>query len=159
MKTLRRHQISNTDYFLTVVTHARQPILLRDIGLFWECWSGIQPIAWAILPDHFHCIVNNGNSTISDIVRLFKIRYSRRFRDRYRSGPVWQNRFWDHVIRDQDDKNHHVDYIHFNPVKHGLVPDPFRYEYSSIQKWLESGHYLRDWGVQKEFAFDGDYVE
>ncbi len=112
-----------------------------------------------VLPDHFHVIVRSRDVAISNIMHDFKIRYSKRFRDLYRDGRVWQNRFWDHVIRDQRDMNKHVDYIHYNPVRHGIVDDPFDYEHSSLQRWFEEGYYPRNWGVQKEISFTGDFGE
>lgn len=111
-----------------------------------------------ILPDHIHLIINSGTNNISDIVYNFKIRYSRLYRDRYGAGRVWQNRFWDHTIRDQGDFNRHLDYIHYNPVKHGLINDPHLYRYSSLKEWYNRGYYQRDWGV-KEIEFNEQFGE
>jgi len=76
-----------------------------------------------------------------------------------RSGRIWQNRFWDHAIRDQEDLNRHLDYIHYNPVKHGLCKSPAKYSESSFGTYLERGFYDVDWGVNEELAFDGDFGE
>jgi putative transposase len=51
------------------------------------------------------------------------------------TGRIWQHRFWEHVIRGEKDLERHLNYIHFNPVKHGIVSDPFHYKYSSIVKF------------------------
>jgi len=59
---------------------------------------------------------------------------------------LWQRRFWDHIIRDEDDLKMHVDYIHYNPVKHGLVARPEDYPYSSYRYWFERGYYEEEWG-------------
>jgi putative transposase len=64
------------------------------------------------------------------------------------SGRIWQNRFWDHIIRDQKDMNRHIDYVHFNPAKHGYVNSPFNWTYSSIHEYHEEGFYSRDWGLR-----------
>ena len=64
-----------------------------------------------------------------------------------RPGRVWQNRFWERIIRDPKDLNNHLDYIHFNPVKHGLVDDPFEYTHSSLGNYFKKGSYSRDWRV------------
>ena len=159
MKTLRRFDIRQTYYFITVATHKRERLLLRDTGLFWNCWKNVDINTWVILPDHFHLLLLIENVGISKIIHNFKITYSRRYRDRYRKGRVWQNRFWDHIIRNQVDMNRHIDYIHYNPVKHRLTDDPFAYEHSSLNKYFAEGYYQRDWGVKEKLQFDGDYGE
>lgn len=159
MKSFKRYNFKNTFYFLTAVTYNREKLLLEDPGLFWLCWSGLKLEAWVILPDHFYIIIYIADSDLSQIVHQFKIKYSRLYRQRYRPGRVWQNRFWDHVIRNQIDMNRHVDYIHYNPVKHGLIHDPFLYEYSSLRNWYEKGYYQRDWGCKEELLFEGRFGE
>ena len=133
--------------------------MLNDIDLFWNSWKNLDISAWVILPDHFHVLTMIDKVGISEIIHNFKITYSRRYRDKYRKGRVWQNRFWDYIIRDQVDMNRHKDYIHCNPVKHGLTNDPFEYEHSSLNKYYEDGYYQRDWGVKEELVFAGDFVE
>ena len=76
-----------------------------------------------------------------------------------RTGRVWQHRYWDHMIWDQFDMNRHVDYIHINPVRHGLVKNPFEWEHSSIVDWQKKGYYQKDWGVQVGMEFAGDFGE
>jgi putative transposase len=159
MKTLRRYNIRDAYYFITTVTFNREKILLQDIDLFWTCWNIPKPDAWVILPDHFHIIIKIDDSNISDVMHRFKITYSRRFRQKYGPGKVWQNRFWDHIIRNQDDMNRHLDYIHYNPVKHSIVKDPFKYEYSSLMAYYKAGYYERNWGVVKKLSFKGDFGE
>ncbi|MFH2056579.1 MAG: transposase [bacterium] len=158
MKTLRRYHFEDRDYFVTLVTYRREAILLLDIDLFWNSWTASPPIAWVIMSDHAHLIVNPGTQTISELMHEFKIRYSRRFRDQFRPGQVWQNRFWDHAIRDQEDFNRHVDYIHYNPVKHGDARDAFEYAYSSLSEFHRQGLYARDWG-RKELNVVGEFGE
>lgn len=55
--------------------------------------------------------------------------------------------------------NNHLDYIHYNPVKHGIVDNPFEYEYSSLHEFFERNLYERNWGVGKELQFDGEFGE
>jgi putative transposase len=147
MKTLRRYYVPNAIYFITVVTHERRPFLVDNLDLFWHGWGDLRPQAWVVLPDHFHALVNPAPLTISEVLQRFKLRFSRRF---FRDNPkekLWQNRFWDHVIRDEKDLSGHLDYIHYNPVHHGLATDPFKYEHSSLVEWYQKGVYQRDWGV------------
>jgi putative transposase len=60
------------------------------------------------------------------------------------SLSLWQKRFWDHVIRDEDDLENHLHYIHFNPVKHGYVKDPAEWNDSSFKAWQIIGLYPKD---------------
>ncbi len=151
MKSLRRQVIDNATYFVTVITYNREPLLVNNIDLFWKSWKNQILDAWVILPDHFHAILRPQSSSISDVMHRFKISYSRHIRDHVRSGCVWQNRFWEHVIRDQEDLNNHLDYIHFNPVNHETVDDPFDYSHSSLGSYLEKGLYIRNWRVLDSF--------
>jgi putative transposase len=159
MKTLRRFDIKNTHYFITCVTYKRKNILLNDIDIFRQSWKNNKPGAWVILPDHFHIIIKVDNCSISDLMHRFKITFSRRYRDKYGSGRVWQNRFWDHIIRNQDDMNKHLDYLHYNPVKHGITKNPFKYQHSSLAIYYERGLYQRDWGVVNKIIIEGDFGE
>jgi putative transposase len=83
----------------------------------------------------------------------------RRYRGVYGPGRVWHNRFWDHVIRNQEDLNRHVDYIHYNPVRHGMVSRPFLYEFSSARNWLSRGYYQEDWGTAENPVKNGEFGE
>ncbi|NEO00460.1 MAG: transposase, partial [Moorea sp. SIO3I7] len=67
-------------------------------------------------------------------------------RRKHRESNVWQRRFWEHTIRNDHDLHRHIDYIHYNPVKHGLVSCPHLWQYSSFHKWVERGKYRPDWG-------------
>ncbi len=159
MKSLRRYHMQDRSYFVTAVTQNRNPILLGDPTIFWACWMIVQPEAWVIMPDHFHVILNIENNDISYIMQNFKLRYALQYRKQGGIGKCWQNRFWDHMIRDQDDLKHHVDYIHYNPVKHGLVKSPFDYAQSSFMEYYRKGLYESNWGVEESIKFTKGYGE
>ncbi len=159
MKTLRRYELRDRLYFVTVVTHHRESLLLIDPSLFRLSWGRVELVAWVLLPDHFHAIIEVGVDSISDMLHAFKIKYSRRFRDSFRPGRVWQNRFWEHVIRDEGDLNRHTDYIHYNPVKHEISRSPFDYRLSSLDDYFRCGLYERDWGVKELVTFEGEFGE
>lgn len=73
-------------------------------------------------------------------------------RKKHRESTIWQRRFWEHQIRDQEDFNRHIDYIHWNPVKHGVVERVIDWPYSSFHRYLREGIYAEDWGIsEKEF--------
>lgn len=159
MKTLRRIDIPNTLYFITIVARNRQKMLNEDIELFWNSWNGYQLEAWVILPNHIHILVNSGEKGISHLIHNFKLRYAIGYRKKYGKIKIWQNRFWDHIIRDRTDLNNHLNYIHYNPVKHRMVNDPFLYANSSLNKYLAAGMYERNWGINEKLDFKGDFGE
>lgn len=159
MTPLRRYILTGHTYFVTVVTYKRHKILLKNPDLFHNSWKKIIPSAWVILPDHFHAILEVGDFSISDILHSFKITYSRQFRDQHGPGRVWQNRFWDHVIRDEEDLNRRLDYIHYNPVRHGVVDSPMKYGLSSLSRFVEEGLYEREWANEDRPEFSGEFGE
>lgn len=65
---------------------------------------------------------------------------------RKREGTIWQRRFWEHQIRDEQDYRAHFNYLHFNPVKYGLVKRVSDWPYSSFHRYVRSGVYSDDWG-------------
>jgi len=94
---------------------------------------------------------------VSTLYLAFAYRY-RTEMGQYR-GQVWQPRFWDHVIRDQEALNRHIDYIHYNPVKHDLIADPFKWNYFSLDQYYRNGYYSRDWGVKMKLRMEGNFGE
>ena len=67
---------------------------------------------------------------------------------------IWQHRYWEHQIRDNSDFIKHVENIHYNPVKHGLVKSPAAWQHSTLHRYVKKGVYHGDWGADKEIAFD-----
>jgi len=117
--------------------------------------------AWVILPDHFHLIIDPLAHSLSSIMQRIKLSFSAAYNKQFglKSGRVWQHRFWDHIIRDQEDFNRHIYYIHYNPVKHGLVLRPVDYSHSSFREFRSQGYYGDDWGAREPFDFEGEYGE
>jgi len=76
-------------------------------------------------------------------------------RDKHRESAYWQRRFWEHMIRGQEDFNAHMDYVHYNPVKHGLVSAPSEWEFSSFHRLVTEGVYEPVWGSAEELRFTG----
>lgn len=119
--------------------------------------------AMVVLPDHLHAVwtLPPDDTGIGLRWGLIKAGFARRLprlerRSTSRSGRgergIWQRRFWDHLIRDQADLNAHCDYIHYNPVKHGLVMAAKDWPYSSFHRYVRSGVYPIDWGVARDFG-------
>jgi putative transposase len=118
-------------------------------------------IAWVVLPNHFHLLIDPVDNNVSTLMKRVKLSFSTCYRKRVgaRSGRVWQYRFWDHIIRDQSDLNRHVDYVHYNPVKHGFTKSPFGWEYSSIHEYCKQGYYPDDCGIKEPLKFEGTFGE
>ncbi len=113
--------------------------------------------AIVIGPDHLHCIwrLPDKDSDYSLRWNLIKGHFSRhlprlesvsRSRQNKRERGIWQRRFWEHQIRVEDDRSHHLDYIHWNPVKHGWVDRVSDWPYSSFHRYVQAGYYPTDWG-------------
>ena len=73
-----------------------------------------------------------------------------------REKGIWQRRFWEHQIRNDQDYKQHVEYIHYNPVKHGLARAPIDWEFSSFSCFVNDGKYHRDWGAREEVKLGVD---
>ena len=169
MPEYRRSLIEGGTYFFTVVTYNRRPILTSTearklLRSAWMDVCGRFPFATnavCLLPDHIHCIWTLPDRDINysvrwkEIKRLFTKSYLEqigpgdiRSESRVRRGEaaIWQRRFWEHTIRDQTDLNHHLDYIHYNPVKHGLVQTVSDWPWSSFHRYVKMGYYETNWG-------------
>lgn len=151
MPNYRRFRNPGGTYFFTVVTHRRMPILckpdaraaLRFAIERTRIRYPFRSIAWILLPDHLHCIweLPEGNSDFSTRWRLIKTRFTQILSGNveHLKPPYWQKRFWEHCIRGQADLNQHIQYIHLNAVKHGLVAAPEDWPYSTYKQFLSSG--------------------
>jgi putative transposase len=141
-------------YFLTHVTYLRRRILVEHIDLFWEAIDSQQArcafdlLAWVVIPDHVHLLIDPKVNNLGVLTKNLKLSFSTRLLKRLslKGGRIWHNRYWDHVIRNEEDMNRHLDYIHFNPVKHNLVVRPRDYLYSSFRAFVARGKYDEDWG-------------
>jgi putative transposase len=71
----------------------------------------------------------------------------------------WQPRYWEHCIRDENDFARHADYIHWNPVKHGLVRCAADWPYSTLHRFVATGLYPANWGIAEEEFGDGKFGE
>ena len=163
MTDYRRNFAAGASYFVTVNLHDRRWGLLTDhIGSLRAAFRDTRvryPFrieATAVLPDHLHAvwILPEGDSDFSVRWRLIKTVFSRALpRGEYISASraskgergIWQRRYWEHTLRDEDDFLRHVDYIHFNPVKHGHVARVQDWPYSSFHRMVRHGVYPRDW--------------
>ncbi len=167
MPNFRRYYLKGGTYFFTVVTFNRHPILKEttDINLLQQCFEIVNESlpfridALVILPDHLHTIwtLPDNDYDFSTRWKRIKAAFSKKVKDKTplllpeslalkKEKGIWQRRFWEHLIRDQEDFDKHCDYIHYNPVKHGLVKAPIEWKYSSFDQFVKRGFYENDWG-------------
>ena len=176
MTQWRRAVCPGGTFFFTLVTEARQPILTTEQGRsilrtqLHACrrrWP-FEILAMVLLPDHLHTLWRLPDSD-SDYSRRWgwikkeftkawladggceRLRSASRCRNRRRG--VWQRRFWEHAIRDQEELNRHLDYIHYNPVKHGHAVCARDWPWSSFSRHVRAGFYSADWGCGEK-CFD-----
>ena len=163
----RRERMAGGCYFFTVVTHDRQPVLtltgnierLRESFRREKQNHPYEIDAMVVLPEHLHCLwqLPEGDTDYSGrwgrIKRYFSagccgvnspVSASRTAKREY---AVWQRRFWEHRIRDDEDWRRHMDYVHYNPVKHGYADAPCEWPYSSFKRCVQQGLYEQNWGT------------
>ena len=164
MTSYRRNFVPGGSFFFTVnLADRKLALLTAHIELLREAFRKTRqrhPFtvdAIVILPDHIHAIwtMPEGDADFATRWRLIKSTFSRNLsvdepisesRAAKRERGIWQRRYWEHTIRDEDDFARHVDYIHINPLKHGLVDRVREWEASSFQRYVKLGVYPIDWG-------------
>lgn len=160
----RRSFAPGGTYFFTVnLADRRSRLLVECIEVLREAVRRIQarhPFqieAMVVLPDHLHAVwtLPDGDSDFPLRWGLIKAAFSRAVerigsisasRSAKGEREIWQRRFWEHQVRNEVDLARHVDYIHFNPVKHGYAEKPCDWPYSSIHRYIAMGKLTADWG-------------
>ncbi len=171
MKSLRRNFVPGGCYFFTVVTHERRAFLTTDLArpILREAFDHQQKrwpfdiLAIVLLPDHLHTLwqLPPDDSDYSLRWGLIKERFTRGFlrgggsegevssnRTRHRQRGIWQHRFWEHTVEDENDFKRCLDYIHWNPVKHKLATLPREYQWSTFEQWVARGEYDSNRGAK-----------
>ncbi|HLP87220.1 MAG TPA: transposase [Nostocaceae cyanobacterium] len=169
MSQYRRSRVPGGTYFITLVTYNRIPLfsesenvsLLRTAISQTRTERPFEITAAVVLPDHIHFLwtLPPDDADYSQRVSRLKVLFTRSFqgkqslpvnisasRRKHRESNIWQRRFWEHTIQDENDLQIHLDYIHYNPVKHGLVSCPHLWKYSSFHRWVEKDKYQVSWG-------------
>jgi putative transposase len=164
MSQYRRVKVAGSVFFFTVVLAERSSSLLVDqIDRLRQAYRTVQlrrpfeTIAICVLPDHLHAlwVLPDGDADFSSRWSLIKSAFSRGLgpapsrsmsKIAKREKGIWQRRYWEHAIRDDADFERHVDYIHFNPVKHGHVTRVADWPHSSFHRYVERGLLAPDWG-------------
>jgi putative transposase len=164
----RRANLTGGTYFFTLVTERRRP-LFREQEAVTQLLQSVETVrlrhpfemdAYVVLPDHLHTLwtLPEGDAKFSTRWRLIKEAFTRAYlkthaapernASRFAKGEqaIWQRRFWEHTIRDEADFAAHLNYIHLNPVHHGLVSAPRDWPHSSFLAWVTCEAYDVTWG-------------
>jgi len=163
----RRVYVNGGTYFFTLVTYKRLPLFSsqESVEVFHEAIRytsarlPFESVAYVILPDHLHIIwtLPEESCDYSTRWRLIKSYFTRCWnkdngargsasRMRKKERAVWQRRYWEHLIRDEIDLSHHIEYIHYNPIKHGYVHSLMEWHNSSFLNYVQDGLYPSNWG-------------
>jgi putative transposase len=164
MTQYRRNYLPGGTFFFTVALAERPSRLLvehiellRNAVRYTRTRHPFEIVAWVVLPEHLHAVwtLPAGDYNYPTRWRLIKTVFSRALpsierRSRSRRAKsergIWQRRYWEHTVHDLADLDRHIDYVHFNPVKHGLVSRVRDWPYSTFHGHVKRGHYPADWG-------------
>jgi len=167
MTNYRRNYPAGGIYFFTVaIAERRLDLLVQHIQHLKASLRDEQQrapfynLAFVVLPDHLHAVwrLPRNDSDYSSRWRRIKAGFSRSIppgepvsssRKARGERGVWQRRFWEHTVRDEEDLQRHLDYVHFNPVKHGLVSRVSDWPHSTFH--VRRGIYTPDWGGRRDF--------
>ena len=164
MPNYRRAYAPGATWFFTINLLERHgnDLLIREIDRLRTVIRRVHELhpftidAWVVLPDHMHCVwtLPAGDHDYALRIRLIKTLFARalpaierRSDVRVNRGErgIWQRRYWEHLIRDEADFRAHLDYVHVNPLKHGLVTRVQDWPHSTFHKYVEAGVYPPDW--------------
>lgn len=173
MVNYRRNYVSGGTYFFTVTLRDRSSnLLIAHIELLRAAFRlarhkrPFQIDAIVILPDHLHAIwtLPDGDDNYSARWQAIKSHFTHALvkagvqltHDAKGEYDLWQRRFWEHTIADERDYQHHIDYIHYNPVKHGWVKQPLDWQYTSLHRYIQQGQLPPNWASD---ATTGEFGE
>ena len=164
MPDYRRAWHPGGTYFFTVNLLQRQgnDLLTRHIDLLRATIKSVRhrhPFiihGWVVLPEHLHCVIElpAGDADFATRWRLIKMEFSKALpctehisevRTRRGERGIWQRRYWEHLIRDERDFQAHMNYVHINPLKHGLVKSVADWPYSTFHRMVAEEVYPPDW--------------
>jgi len=157
MATFRRVYAQKHPYFITITTEKRRPILIENATTLRQAFANSKQYfnyeidSICILPDHIHMIICPQNETeYPNIIKSIKTYFSKNIKTTFRTTGsqskkrelgIWQRRFYEHTIRDDNELERYRNYIHYNPVKHRFVLSARDWEYSSFGKFVKNGFY------------------
>ena len=181
MSRYRRTNVRAGTCFFTVITYRRRKILtepesrailrqvIKEVKQRYPFTIG----AWILLPDHLHSIwtLPPGDNDYPKRWGMIKTRFTKQAKSLFhrqewmnetktqrRESTLWQRRYWEHRIRNEDNYRNHMDYLHYNPVKHRLVKRAVDWPHSTLHRYVKQGVYTKDWGGAIE-PIEGEFGE
>ena len=173
----RRANIKGATYFFTMnLADRRQTLLTDEFNKLRDSFNRVKhnhPFlldAMVVLPDHLHLMMTlpENDNDFATRLMLVKTGFSRQITNNEKISPsrkskrergIWQRRYWEHLIRDENDFATHVDYIHYNPVKHGYVAQATNWQFSTIHKFVKDGVIPANWGCYSHSTSDDSFGE
>jgi putative transposase len=168
----RRLKVEGASYFFTLVTEHRRKLFAdaETVELLRQAIARIgerhpfEVEAQVVMPDHLHALwrMPEKDADYSTRWRLIKEAFTKACVKRHGRAAIdparaargeqslWQRRFWEHLIRDEEDFGAHLDYIHLNPVHHGYVTAPRDWPHSTFARWVARGVYEPEWGSNEK---------
>ena len=172
---IRAFTPGGTCFFTVALADRRSDLLVREIDALRAAYAKVQrrhpftTLAVCILPDHLHALWRLPPGDADAPLRWSQIKHgfsatlpaqsTRASQVARREKGIWQRRFWAHYIRDEEDLARHVDYTHFNPVKHDLVRQVKDWPHSSFHRWVERGELPAEWGLVRAAGDEGRFGE
>ena len=168
MPEYRRNFLAGGSFFFTVnLLDRRSDLLTAHIDLLRDAVRRVRrnhPFhidAWVVMPEHLHCVwtLPPGEADFAERWRLIKLLFSKGLpvtehlspvRRRRNERGIWQRRYWEHTLQDEADLRAHVDYVHINPVKHGLAARALDWPYSTFHRYVMEGKLPANWGGDGE---------
>lgn len=168
MPRYRRNYLAGGTFFFTVkLADPKSRLLVEHIDLLREAYASVQKrypfetVAICVMPNHLHAIwtLPDGDSDYSLRWRLIKTGFSNHFsassalsasKQRRHEKGIWQRRFYEHTVHNDADLQRCVDYVHFNPVKHGFAASVKDWPFSSFHRFVRDGLLPPDWGGTHE---------
>ena len=167
MVKYRRYRVRGGVYFFTVVLKDRRSdLLVRHVDILRKAILNVKEVypfeinSIVVLPDHIHAIwtLPEGDDDFSRRWNLIKGNFTKRVNEYHRNIKkdnrneynLWQSRYWEHMIKNEIDYEKHVNYIHYNPVKHGLVKRIREWRYSSFHRFVRQGILPINWSDGNE---------
>ncbi|HEX7768492.1 MAG TPA: transposase [Dokdonella sp.] len=158
----RRNRIAGATYFFTLTLRDRRSDLLtREVGALRTAWRAAAMrvphavVAAVVLPDHLHAVIRMDDAS-ADYPRLWQ-EVKKGFTRRSGVASAWQSRYWEHTVRNEEALQRCVDYVHVNPLKHGLVAAVRDWPHSTFHRYVVKGWLAPDWAGAP--AIDGAFGE
>ncbi len=171
MQYRRAKQKGGTYFFTLTLKNRKSSLLINYFDCLRNAFNKVKNNhrfildAMVVLPEHLHMLMTlpENDDNYATRIRLIKTNFSRAIpkteninASRIQKGErgIWQRRYWEHCIKNKTDFNRHVDYIHYNPVKHGYVDKPIDWQYSTIHKFIANNVLSKNWGGEYRGDFD-----